>query len=225
MPAPKWKSVDELRPHLDRLVDELGRMPRTRDLSERGEQHLVRPIYKFGGFSRVAQLLGYPYSSGKGPRRWTSVADLSVHLDPMVNTIGHMPEHADLKEAERHDLIAAIQKFGGSRHVADVLGYPTQRKRVWETVEDLRPDLDPIVGKLGRMPTREELRTVAVPGLREAIRKFGGYYVVATDLGYPYRGRKPWDTVEDLRPYLDPMVTELGRMPLKPELERVMHLS
>ena len=92
------------------------------------------------------------------------------------------------------------------------------RRRTWNTVEDLRPHLDPIVAELGRMPSASELTNRGRVALTGVIRKFGGPAAVAEALGYPYEPSAFLDTVEDLRVELDPIVVRLGRMPKKGEL-------
>ena len=214
--APRsWRTVEDLRPHLDPLVEELGRIPGKAELQRRRRFDLAMVIHKFGGPQEVAAALGYPY---KGSNSWETVEDLRPHLDPFVHEFGRMPKKPELLGRRRSDLYGAIAKFGGFAVVAAALGYPYASRKPWNSIEDLRPHLDLLVADLGRMPTVAELDARRRSDLLNAIRRFGGFPAVAAALGYPYEGLRFWDSLEDLRPHLDPLVDELGRMPLQREL-------
>ncbi len=215
MATPRWKTVDDLRPFLDPVVAELGRMPTQDELRERGRGFLIDAVQKFGRQREVAEALGYPY---EGRKSWAGVEDLRSHLEPIVAELGRMPKQRELEARRRHDLINAIQKFGGYRGVAQQLGFPFVGRQTWKSIEDLRPHLDPFVRDLGRMPSGRELERMRRHDLLNAIPKFGGYPELAKALGYPYRGYRSWGSVEDLRAHLDPIVGELGRMPSQREL-------
>ncbi|MDP9370325.1 MAG: hypothetical protein M3Q03_18975 [Chloroflexota bacterium] len=215
MPARKWTAVEDLRPHLDPIVEVLQRMPRQSELTERGRADLTNQIVRFGGYRKVAEKLGYPYTAKKS---WSHVEDLRPYLDPIVRELGRMPGQLDLKRRRRADLLGAVSKFGGPRRVADLLGYSYSGPQRWTDVEDLRPHLNPIVTELERMPTNAELHARGLSSVGAAIGKFGGFPAVAAVLGYPHTERIAWRTVDDLRPHLDPWVANLKRMPRKREL-------
>ena len=105
--------------------------------------------------------------------------------------------------------------------MAAALGYRYEGRNSWSSVEDLRLHLDPIVADLGRMPKQSELSDRNRYDLINAIHKFGVYQAVAEALAYSYRVRRSWTGVDDLRPHLDPIVRELGRMPSGPVLENL----
>ena len=209
MPAARWRSIEDLRPHLDPIVAELDRMPSLAELGARGRGDLIGAIHKFGGLRRVAEALRYLH---KGRRSWDSIEDLRRYLDPLVAELGFMPTENELIDRGRVDLIGAIAKFGGVRDVAAALGYQHryEGRRSWDSVEDLRPHLDALVAELRRMPTHPELTARKRSDLTNAIQKFGGFSKVAETHRYPYEGAKHWGSVEDLRPQLDPLVAELG---------------
>lgn len=217
MPSPKWKTVEDLRPDLDAVVGELGRMPSSRELTARGLQAVVAAVRRCGGPGKVAAALGYDYT----PRKtWPSMEQLRPHLDPIVAELGRIPTQKELESRRRFDLMGAYQKFGGVRKVASSLGYPYEGRRAWAKVEDLRSHLDPIVERLGRMPFPGDLDEHGRKDLIDAISKFGGPQKVAEALSYPFMGRLFWDRIEDLKSHLDPVVAELQRMPSQRELAR-----
>ena len=185
-----------------------------RELTERDRGFLIHAIQKFGGPRKVSEALGYRY---RGRQSWSSIEIVRLHLDPIVAELGRMPKQRELESRDRHDLINAIHKFGGYPSVAQQLGYSFVLRQSWSSVNDLRPHLDPLVERLGRMPTQPELKELGRGDLLNQIPKFGGYGGVAESLGYPYRRFNSWKTVEDLRPHLDPIVAELGRMPTQRE--------
>ncbi|MDP9358966.1 MAG: SNF2-related protein [Chloroflexota bacterium] len=164
-------------------------------------------VDKFGGLKRVAEALGYPYSSRQ---TWAEVEDLRPHLDPLVGELRRMPTQRELKRLGRDDLNNAIHKLGGFRHVSSVLGYPHKARRAWPDVEALRNDLDSHVAQLGRMPTGHELAELGRHDLANAIRKFGGPAKVAEVLGYPYDFGPALERRERLR-LLEQALEELDR--------------
>ncbi|MDP9358965.1 MAG: hypothetical protein M3R02_27540 [Chloroflexota bacterium] len=218
-PHKSWAEIEDLRPHLDPIVAEVGRMPSQRELEDRQRLDLANAIGKFGGFPAVAQALGYPH---RARGSWRTVEDLQPHLEPIAIDLGRMPTARELVERGRTDLTNAIGKLGGYPQVASTLGYFHHAPSAWTTIESLREPLAPIVLELGRMPRKRELIKRGRGDLASAVQKLGGYEVVANALGYAYdleKVRRPrWYSVEDLRPYLDPLVAELGRMPKQDEL-------
>ena len=210
-----WERPEDLRPDLDEIVGQLGRMPTKRELFRQGRADVASAIRKFGGFASIATRFGYPYSPMQS---WNNVEDLRPHLDPMVLELGRMPTSPELAARVRIDIARAIGKFGGFPEVAKLLGYGYASLKPWKSVQDLTEHLDPIVAELGRMPTIPELSARGRSDLINAIRKFGGMPKVAAAMGYPYDSPRSWSDVEDLRPYLNPIVAELGRMPKTPEL-------
>ncbi len=202
-----WSSVEDLRPYLDPVVASLGRMPKVRELDEHGVSAIRGGVDKFGGLKRVAEALGYPYSSRQ---TWAEVEDLRPHLDPLVGELRRMPTQRELKRLGRDDLNNEIHKLGGFRHVSSVLGYPHKARRAWPDVEALRNDLDSHVAQRGRMPTGHELAELGRYDLANAIRKFGGSAKVAEVLGYPYDFGPALQRRERLR-LLEPALEELHR--------------
>lgn len=174
----RWKIVEDLRPHLDSLVEELGRMPTNSELRLRKCGALASAISQFGGFPKVAEVLGYPYA---GPRSWMSVEDLRPHLQPLVDALGHMPSVNDLRVFERADLLGPIIKYRGFLKVAEALGHVGFQVwlQQWTSLESLRPFLQPFVEELGRMPLEDDLRIHRRSDLVPAIRKLGGYQKIA----------------------------------------------
>jgi hypothetical protein len=213
-PRHAWNSIEDLRPHLDPIVEELGHMPTQTELNERDLGYLIGVIRKFKGTSVVAQSLGYLY---EGRNFYESVEDLRPQLQPIVDELGRMPSQQELKSRGRYALTGIVHRFGGQLKVAQLLGYPYRRSR-WKRIEDLRPQLDPIVEELGHMPTQQELEKRGRADLRGAIERFEGRYAVAEALGYPYEERNTWKEVEDLRPHLKPIVDKLERMPTQADL-------
>jgi hypothetical protein len=214
-----WRTIEDLSPHLNPIVAELrGRMPNSTELRRRGHEDLVHAIHNFGGSKKVAKALGYRY---EGYERWERVEDLRPYLDPIVKDLDRMPTDRELQARGLSNVSKVISdKFDGFQAVAEALHYRSEvHRRSWDSIEDLRSELDPIVAKLKRMPTIIELRGMKRFDIINAIHNFGGQGAVAQSLDIPpATDRKSWRNVEDLRPYLDPIVNKLGRMPTQDEL-------
>ena len=93
------------------------------------------------------------------------------------------------------------------------------RPRRWFRVEDLHPELNPFVTKLGRMPKQQELLKAQRSELMAAIAKFGGWETVAIALGYNYTARRSWPDIESLRTDLKAIMGDQDIMPRPRTLE------
>src|SRR5262249_5503285 len=141
---------------------------------------------KFGGFPKVANTLGYPSKPRSDGRIWRTIEDLRPHLDPLVFEIGRMPSVDELNSRGLYRLTGPIHKFGGLHKVAQQLGYPYDFRRIqsrrgsskWKSVEDLRPLLEPLAQRLGRMPSSREIMQDLNMDLTDPIKKFGGVHHV-----------------------------------------------
>ncbi len=78
-----WTRVEDLQPHLDPIVDELGRMPGIFELKARARFDLLGAINKFGGVSKVAELLNYSYSFAPALERRQRVHELETALSEL----------------------------------------------------------------------------------------------------------------------------------------------
>jgi hypothetical protein len=82
-----WRSVEDLRPHIEGVMRRPGQMPRDGDLGRDGRYDIVNAIVKFGGPEAVAIKLGYRYA---GRKAWTTER-LREELQKYVDEIGEMP--------------------------------------------------------------------------------------------------------------------------------------
>ena len=92
-------------------------MPTRKQLRDAGKSDIENLISTFGGYAKVAKLLGLRRSTQKKPRGyWTDQANMRREVQDMQEELGLandvMPSKPMLRKAGRLDLIRAIDNAG-----------------------------------------------------------------------------------------------------------------
>jgi len=135
----------------------------------------------------------------KPPNYWDHFAHLQTELLAFIAEHGEhseqsepgvMPTTTALRAARRHDLLYAINTHGGFHAVAQRLGLqsrpPQKPHRYWRDPANLDRELLAFIAEQGEpsvMPTYDELIAHDRNDLATAIRRAGGFHVVAHRLG------------------------------------------
>lgn len=107
-------------------------------------------------------------------------------LTPLVEQLGRMPTHTELREGGHHRLSKAVSRFGGSRRWATEFGVTTKLNReVWSDAK-IASELSRIAD--GVMPTSSDLREMGLNALSCAIARGHGFHWWATRLGLARKG-------------------------------------
>lgn len=122
LPLGYWGNLSNIEQALRPIVAELGRMPTSEELKDRGLSALGA-AQKHGGYPAVAKQLGVsPATDAKPAGYWEDFAHLEDELRPIIAELGRMPTYGELNERHRQDLTGAITKHGGYPAVAEKLG-------------------------------------------------------------------------------------------------------
>ena len=210
----------------------LEEMPREKELKANGFGSLATAIYQYhGGFQRVATRLRL-----RTRRRPNDIfAKFEALEKEFLDWVskngkpGEMPTAYELREAGRHDLLAAITgRFGGFYEVAKRMNLSVRVKPdgYWLDLENVKKELSDWItefGTEGKLPSPQELNNSGYSSLNRAIWKHGNYFEMAHRLELA-PNRKPkgfWSTAGVLEREILDFVENFGtpgQMPIDEEL-------
>lgn len=176
----KWQSrkrtsgllldVEAVETEIRKFVAEKGQegvMPRMGDLRRYGRVDLEKAIARFGGFEEIATRMKLRMTYQRKPKHyWASLANVKWEVVKFQEVSGsaaeYMPSRRSLQEAGRYDLARALEKWGGLREVARLLGLKVRRT--------LRSDAktDSSVTASNNMDLNGTISSVAVSSVRKS---------------------------------------------------------
>lgn len=236
-PNGHWNDFNNLKQELLALDEERGKpgtMPTQEELIQFDRGYLRKPIWKHGGWQSVAERVGLIYSQ----RQWDDFSKFEAEILKFIQEHGKpgvMPTKEELADARHSYLETPILKYGGRYKVAEKLSLKLSHTRKppnhWENFANVESGIHTFIQKYGTpgiMPTKEELeKFVKVTGkLAEAIRKHGGFPVVAKRLGlklsYQRRSLNEWKDFANVERELFKVIkvlgTPIGMMPTREEV-------
>ncbi len=227
-----WDDFANLEQELLTFIQEHGKqgvMPTNQEFYAAKRSDLSFAIHKHGGATTVRERLGLR-TPPKRPGPWDDFSRVEQELYTFIDTqgtAGVMPTREQLKQAERSDLIAAIDTHGGSFIVAQRLrlqltsgnkpnGYWDDFSRVEEAIRRfLATSHNP-----KKMPTLAQLKQSGQGDLVSAIAKHGGIGVVAQRLGLQLSSSsRPdgyWSDFSHVRAELRSFIEEQGNIGIMP---------
>ena len=225
-----WRDFANVEAAIRPVIAELGRMPTSQELTDRGLSGLLNGIRLHGKLPEVARRLGVPDSTGEFPKgHWVDLANVKAVLAPIIQELGRMPTQAEVTERKLWSANAAIVRHhGGYRVLAARLGLSMSKDRKerghWKDFANVEKTLAPIIADLGRMPTEQEIKDRRLGAMSLAISKFhGGRAAVEARLGAASgSSRMPnghWLEFANVDVVLRPIASALGRMPTQQELK------
>jgi|SRR5579859_6275693 len=196
-----WQDFANIERELCVFLTERGTptvMPTEREFHAAGRDDLLHGIWLNGGIRAVAERLGLSLADRSKPDAYWQ-----QHLDAEVRAFirdhgeeGCLPTEREFVRAGRSDLGRAIDGQGGYVAVAQRLGLrnamPSAPRRRWKNIDMLFRELADFMAEhnlTDRMPTASELNASGRADLAAAIQQFGGWRVVAAQLGLALRGR------------------------------------
>jgi hypothetical protein len=214
------------------------RMPTYAELLAAKKRILGYAINTYGGFEAVAKRMNLETSNDATPWRDRDalVAELNRLFPDLMGKQKRFPRQQDLVRLGRHDLDWAIHRWhGGYVQLASSLGYLRARlhcrpRHFWTEEKNLENELRALLKakNLGwRMPSYDELVALDRHDLLYAIKKFGGFFAVASKLGLSReshtrnRPRGYWSDFENLRNELETFVQENGYPGIMPRFDQL----
>lgn len=179
----KWKHVETL---LQKLTADFGRMPTSKELSQRGYRGLDAAIKQhYGGRQAVAARLNTA-TIRKPHGYWKEWEHVRTALAELTKRLGHDPSTSEIHE-HLPGLITSLRAYhGGLRGAREKMGLSAQQRvnGYWDDFENVRKETEAVVELLGRFPSQRDLKAVGREAVSRGIGFHGGFPVVRERLGY-----------------------------------------
>lgn len=181
------RSKDALIADIERVVEDLGHVPNSREYDELGEGSVteVRRRLGRGSWTQAMNALGYDYT----PATVVTKEQVVTDIYQLINELGRVPGYIEYDELGSHNTETALNVFEMSSwsDVLNSLGYDYdahEQQRV--DVADLKEDVHRVVEKLGHVPTGAEYNTHGEFSDSTVVNHIGdGSWVTAmNNLGY-----------------------------------------
>jgi len=177
MPNGYW-TEKRMERALKRLNDKYGHFPTPKEFRKEKKTSLSRAIAKKGGVNaRAKAVQAVPIKKPTGYWTWPRVLDA---LKPLCDQLGRFPTRKECDKAGLCAPYCAMGKMGGSYAAAEKLGVKVVKmpQSYWN-LDRLIEALLPIAEKIGRFPTKEDLRRENRISLTNFIDRYGGTVDVA----------------------------------------------
>ena len=176
----------EIEKRLEQITQDIQKFPTEGDLNSLNNGDLLSAIRRNGGLSFFRQKMGYT-SKQRARNYWSDLEKIKREIEPITNTLGHFPTAEELEKMNRSDLLSAIcRHHGGLTKIKEFLGFEETRKAFsyWNNFEKIQYELERITEKLGRFPTKIDLRNQDRLDILRVLDRHGGYLGVRERLGY-----------------------------------------
>jgi len=108
-PDRKKRSDQELLAEIERLADELGQTPSSRDMAEHGEFGRITYRKHFGSWNNALEAAGF---DRRRPKRKTSESELVAELRRLADELGTTPTTEDMQRGGEFSPGTYINRFG-----------------------------------------------------------------------------------------------------------------
>ena len=224
-PPGYWDNLDNIKRELLDVKEKLGYFPDSGDLRRLKKHQLIKHIGKQGGIPKLRFMIEGNYNR-KPAGYWKDFENVRRELEQVTEKIGHFPTEKELIEIGRQDLSGAIKSSGGFPAVRQRMGVTLLKtpNNYLKDIGNLREGLDPIINKLGYLPSHTELVNLGREDLIRAINvHHGGFSNLSLRLGVKYDGKSTrkrgyWRDFENIRKELGFVMDELGHFPTTPDL-------
>ena len=183
-----WNKENTLREARD-LVEEIGYLPNSNELSAMNKSSLSCAIIKNFRFPEIRRVLGLEVKRA-GKDFWTEERILE-ECKKIVEEFGDLPSSKKLKEIGYKKLGFQIQRKGGFSFFRRKLGLGQNSNpaNYWNEENTLK-EAKKIFGKKGYLPSQIELYKIGMSSLAAAITKNFGYERLRLVLGDKIKKRK-----------------------------------
>ncbi len=216
-----WKSWENTKLELERLIEELGHFPSSILLDELKEFSLLSSLHRYhGGLYSVREKMGYPQAK-KQNKYWKNRENVEKEIKEIVEEYGYFPSFSKLRESKHRGIINALAAHGGIVKFRKLIKSRKPR-HYWENIENISKELKKITKSLGHFPSSYELSKLEYKNLATAIyQHHGGIDKVRERMGYEKFIIKPngyWKDINNVINELKEITMKLGHFPTKTEL-------
>ena len=151
-------------------ADELGRMPKKREINDDPRLPSSETYRKYiGNLPELAKEMGY--KSWRGARR----KEILKKVGEMGRKLGRMPTYMEMRKSDENmpSPRLVIKYFGSSNNLREKLGLQTQKRLIYSDEELLRR-LRLRAEELGKAPTMKEVESApSLPSINTYVKRFG----------------------------------------------------
>lgn len=136
---------------------------------------------------QTRQAAAYGGARRRGPYRWT-FDRIHEELAEYLGDRTDWPTVDELRDADRQDLVNAVDRAGGAHAWANVMGC-TLRPRQDRTPypeDSARSEAQAIIARYGRLPSAVKVRQLGYSRLSYVIEKAGGAQAFCLEHGLPH---------------------------------------
>ena len=200
-------ALDEIQ----RLADQLGRLPRQEDMDDRGK--FSSSLYRlFDSWNAALKEAGFE------PEFRYNIPDeeLLDEICRLATELGHTPRQTEMNSHGAFDSKVYYTRFGGWGESLKQAGFePLHRTNL--SSEDLIAELVQLAEELGRTPHAEDMDSRGKFNHRNYIRCFGTWNAALRSAGLELNRRYD-HTSQELVSELQRLADELGRIPTKDDM-------
>lgn len=203
---------------LKKITTEIGHFPKRNEFQAMGQSGLHFAMCNYGGINYFRQKLGSELLR-VADGYWTDKTILE-ELKKITTDMGRFPNTTDFIKMKRNDLVSAITKHGGTNKFRELLDEePLYTSDGYWTDETIIEQLKELIAKTGCFPLRNELYSIGMGGLANAISRHGGINKFRGLLNYNlnYNPAGYW-TYENTLKELKQIIAEINHFPLQEEL-------
>jgi hypothetical protein len=235
-PRNYWKNLENVISHLQPYIENYGRLPKTKELSDDGLSMLSKSISKYhGGIESLSKKINVPTADGligKKPRDyWTHEKSLETIHEYLQQSDDptKQPTRKELTQFNPNFISALAKKtlkqlLEDYRNTYDIQLVKHKSERKW-TKELIEKKIRELTDQFGYIPTQSDLSELKLDGLRGVISKTGGVNYYSEKLDLPtksqFLGLKPagyWMDLENVKKEILPLIKKLGHFPSDKEL-------
>jgi hypothetical protein len=210
----KWLTIEDLVEELERLADELGRTPTSRDMDARGRYSSSAYSRKFEAWNAAIQQAGLEL----GRQREIPREDLVDAMHGLVDDIGHLPTHTQMDQQGEYSANTYAREFGSWNEALKYAFGEVNRQRNIDK-SDLLDELLRLESNVSRVPTAVDMANHGKFGTSTVVGEFGSWNEALSEAGFElnqYRETPRSALISELQR----LAGELGRTPKAKDMER-----
>jgi exonuclease VII small subunit len=187
-PPRYWKDINNVKKELEEVIEKLGRIPTYKELVKMGKSSLCSQVSRYHGkLHKIYEEMGYE-AKKTFSEYWKNFENVKKELEEVIEKLGRFPLRKELIEMKKNTLVYWIVKYhGGLTEVRKKMGYKLKRKpsEYWRDFENIKRELEEVIKKLGKFPSRKELVEMRKSSVSYwSVKYHGGLAEVRKKMGY-----------------------------------------
>jgi uncharacterized coiled-coil DUF342 family protein len=119
---------------------------------------------------------------------WKDIENVKKELKEVIEKLGRVPTYRELVKMGKSSLCSQVSRHHGKlTEICKKMGYEVKRKpsEYWRDFENIKKELEEVIKKLGKFPSRKELIKMGKSSLSYwSVKYHGGLAEVRKKMGY-----------------------------------------